>query len=101
MCRNKTQESVRRLAAGVGVITIKPVQTGPCMGIEHRQGRVFLYQVPQYGNQHCMLEYIGVIAGVEGVAVAEHGFNGNRHKAGPLSPVLMNEVLAGQAWIFA
>jgi hypothetical protein len=34
---------------------------------------LFLHQVPQGGDQGGVLEHIGVVAGVEGVAVTEHG----------------------------
>ena len=36
------------------------------------QGRFFLGHVPQHGDQHGVLEHIGMVAGVESVAVTEH-----------------------------
>jgi hypothetical protein len=29
--------------------------------------------MPQYGNQHRVLEYVGMVAGMKGVAITEHG----------------------------
>jgi hypothetical protein len=43
------------------------------MGVKNRQGRVFLCQMPEYGNQHSVFEYVGMVAGMEGVAITEHG----------------------------
>ncbi|MNV82426.1 hypothetical protein D3C71_1761600 [compost metagenome] len=42
------------------------------MGVQHGQGRVFLGKVLQGGNQHRVLEHVGVVACMEGVAVTEH-----------------------------
>ena len=43
------------------------------MGVQHGEGSVLLGQVFQNSNQDAVLEHIGVVACVEGVAVAEHG----------------------------
>ena len=43
------------------------------MGVYYRQGSRFLGQVADNGNQHHVLEHIGMVARVEGVAVGEHG----------------------------
>ena len=43
------------------------------MGVDQRQAGVFLRQVLQCGDQRGVLEYVGVVAGMEGVAVTEHG----------------------------
>ena len=72
-CRNEAQEAVGRLATGFGVVAVKPIQTGAGMGIEDGQCRVFLLQMAQDGDQNSVFEHIGMIAGMEGVAVTEHG----------------------------
>ena len=42
------------------------------MGVEHGKGRVFVGEVLQSGNQHRVLEHIGMVACVECVAITEH-----------------------------
>ena len=42
------------------------------MRVDHRERRVLLEQVLERGDQYRVLEHVGVVAGVEGVAVAEH-----------------------------
>jgi hypothetical protein len=42
------------------------------MGVQHGQCRIFLRKVLQSGNQNGVLEHIGMVARVEGVAVTEH-----------------------------
>ena len=56
------------------------------------KGRVFLGEMLEGGNQHHVFEHIGVVARVEGVAVTEHGADGNARgpqsemKNGPRGP---------------
>ena len=42
------------------------------MGVQHGERGVFFGQMLEDGNQHGVLEHIGVVAGVKGVAVTEH-----------------------------
>src|SRR5450830_693777 len=63
--------------AGAGVITVQSVKTRAPVGVDHGQGRVFLGHVLERGHQNGVLEHIGVVARMEGVAVTEHGANGN------------------------
>src|SRR5690606_23781586 len=48
------------------------VQAGAGMGVHHRQRRLLFGEVLQGGNQHRVLEHVGVVARMEGVAVTEH-----------------------------
>ena len=57
--------------AGLGRIKRISAGTGVC--VDHPEGFVLLPEVAQQGDQYRVLEHIGVIPGVEGVAVAEHG----------------------------
>mmetsp|Transcript_10189 Transcript_10189/g.19629 ORF Transcript_10189/g.19629 Transcript_10189/m.19629 type:complete len:633 (-) Transcript_10189:93-1991(-) len=50
-----------RVAAGAGV------------GVDQRVGLVLLAHVAQHAGQHQVLEDVGMVAGMEGVAVGEHG----------------------------
>jgi hypothetical protein len=43
------------------------------MRVNQRQARFLLRQVLERGNQRSMFEHVGVVAGVEGVTVTEHG----------------------------
>jgi len=43
------------------------------MGVDHGQRRVFLGQVLHQRNQGGVLENVGMVACVEGVAVRKHG----------------------------
>ena len=43
------------------------------MRVQHGEGRVFLGKVLQGGDQDRVLEHIGMVACVEGVAITEHG----------------------------
>ena len=56
-----------------GVTLIEFVQPGTGMGIDVVERRVFLLQVFDQLHQHKVLEHVGMIAGMEGVAVAQHG----------------------------
>jgi hypothetical protein len=57
----------------VGIVAVQTVQPGTGMGVEHGDRAVFLGQVLQRGHQHQVLEHVGVVAGVKGVAITEHG----------------------------
>ncbi len=54
-----------------GVVAVKTVQAGTAVGVEHRQ-RSLLGGIARWRSKRCKLEHIGVIAGMEGVAVTEH-----------------------------
>jgi hypothetical protein len=69
----QAQKAVGRLAAGVGIVAVQAVQAGTGMGVENGDGAVFLGQVLQRGHQHQVLEHVGMVAGVKGVAITEHG----------------------------
>jgi hypothetical protein len=71
---NQFEESLGRFGAGLCIVSVQPVQAGPGMGVEDRQGSVFLHQVPQNCEQNGVFEDVGVVSGVEGVAVTEHGW---------------------------
>ena len=66
------QQAVARFAAGACVVAVQSVQAGAGMGVDHRERRVLLGEVLHGGNQHRVLEHIGVVACMEGVAVTEH-----------------------------
>jgi hypothetical protein len=70
--REQADHAVCRFAAGVGVVAIEPVQPGAGMGVQHGQGRVFFDKVLQGGDQDRVLEHVGMIACMEGVAITEH-----------------------------
>jgi hypothetical protein len=42
------------------------------VGIDDRQSGIFLGQIFHQRDKRCVLEHIGVIAGVKGVAVTKH-----------------------------
>lgn len=65
-------DAVGRFGAGVGIVAVQPVQACAGMGVQHGQGRIFLDKVLQGSNQHRVLEHVGVVACMEGVAVTEH-----------------------------
>ena len=66
------ENAFQRLAAGLGVVAVQAVETGPGVGVDHGQGRVFLGQVLHEGDQRGVFEHISVVAGMKGVAVAKH-----------------------------
>jgi hypothetical protein len=43
------------------------------MGVKDGQSGVFLRQMPHDRDQHHVFEHVGMVAGMEGVAIAEHG----------------------------
>src|SRR2546427_9956449 len=56
----------------VGVVAVQSVQAGAGVRVQHREGGVLLEEVLQGGDQHGVLEHIGMVACMEGVAVNEH-----------------------------
>ena len=68
----QAQHAFFGLAALAGVVAVQAVQAGSAVGVEHRQRSLFLREVLHGGNQNSVLEHIGVIACMEGVAVTEH-----------------------------
>ena len=68
----QAQDAVGGLAALVGVVAIQAVQAGAGVRVQHREGGLLLEEVLQGGYQHGVLEHIGVVACMEGVAVTEH-----------------------------
>jgi hypothetical protein len=49
------------------------VEAGAGVGVEQQPGLVLGVHVPKTQRQDEVLEDVGVVAGVEGVAIAEHG----------------------------
>ena len=78
--RKKAQKAICRLTTGLRVVAVQPVQAGAGMGVEHRQRGVFLRHVAQHGQQRHVFEDVGMVAGMKGVAVTEHGVDGNRRR---------------------
>ena len=70
--RHQLHKALRRLRAGLRVIAIQAVKARSRMRVKHRKRRIFLRHVFEYCQQNCVLEHIGVVACVEGVAVTEH-----------------------------
>ena len=70
--REQLEDAVLRLAGGAGEVAVQPVQSGAGMGVDHRDGRGLGREVLQHRDQHHVLEDVGVVAGMEAVAVAEH-----------------------------
>jgi hypothetical protein len=85
---DQAQHALGGLAAGARVIAIEPVQARARVGVDHRQRGLLFEHVIERGDQHQVLEHVGVIAGMEGVAVAEHEKKylkgGGMHPAGSL-----------------
>ena len=75
LCRPgcQAQKTICRLTAGLGVVAVEPVQAGSGVGVEHGERAVFLGQMAHKRNQHRVFEHVGVVAGMEGVAITEHG----------------------------
>ncbi len=61
-----------RLAAALRLVARQIVEPAPRMGIDHGEGRRLLLQARQDRDQRQMLDHIGKVPGVEGVAVI-HG----------------------------
>jgi hypothetical protein len=68
----EAENAVGGFTAGLGVVAVQPVQAGAGVGVHDHQRCFFFRQVFEGRNQHGVLEHIGVVAGVKGVAVAEH-----------------------------
>ena len=69
---HQLEEAFGRLGTGFGVIAVQAVQPGARMGVKHVE-RVFLRHVAQHRQQNGVLENVGMVAGMEGVAITEHG----------------------------
>ena len=69
---DQAQNAIGGFGAGAGVVAVQAVQACARVGVQHGQRRVFLRKVLQSGNQNGVLEHIGMVARVEGVAVTEH-----------------------------
>jgi hypothetical protein len=54
------------------LVALQGIATGPGVGVDIPPGLVLAIEVAQQFDQHEMLEDVGVIAGVKGVAVTEH-----------------------------
>jgi len=74
----QAQDAVCGLAALVGIVAIQTVQAGAGVRVQHRKGGLLLEEVLQGGDQHGVLEHIGMVACMEGVAVTEHRRDGNQ-----------------------
>ena len=78
------QHAFAGFATGLRVAAVQTVQAGAGMGVGQQQGRVLGGgEVAQDRNQRHVLEHIGVVACMEGVAVAEHDA---RHRTGLCGP---------------
>jgi len=55
------------------LLGVQGIGTGTGMGVDQAPGLVLGVHVAQHGHQGGVLEHIGVVAGMEGVAVGEHG----------------------------
>ena len=71
--RLQGQHALRGLAGSAGGLAVQPVQARARMGVRQQKRRGLGHEMPQRGNQSQMLERVGMIAGVKGVAVTEHG----------------------------
>ncbi len=72
-CLLQAQDAGLRLAGSPGRRAVQPVEAGTRVRVHERQRRALVHQVAQGGNQHEVLEHVGVVARVERVAVTEHG----------------------------
>jgi hypothetical protein len=67
------EDAFAGLAAGcLREVAVQAVQPGARMRVNQRQPRVLLDQMLERGNQRRVFEHVGVVAGMEGVAVTEH-----------------------------
>ena len=71
-CVEQALHAVDGLAAGFGKFAVQSIQPGSGVRVEHGQGRLFLREILQDADQHGVLEHIGVISCVKGVAITEH-----------------------------
>ena len=67
-----------RFATFVGVVAVQSVQTRASVGVDHIERGFLFGHVAQNSDQNRVFEDVGMVAGVKGVAVTEHGAYGNR-----------------------
>jgi hypothetical protein len=65
----------RELAALGRPFAFERVEAGARMGVDDPERRVLEREVAQQAQQDEVLEHVGVVAGVEGMAVTEHGIS--------------------------
>ena len=69
---DELHDAVLRLAGGAGEFAVQAVQAGTGVGVDDGDGGGLGHQVLQDGDEHHVLQDVGVVAGMEAVAVAEH-----------------------------
>jgi hypothetical protein len=71
------------------------------MAVKHVQGRVFLRHVAQHRQQNNVFQNVGVVSGVEGVAVTKHGAMVTVHQKSSLklTQVSYNRGLRSAKWL--
>jgi hypothetical protein len=57
------------LAAAARLVACEIVEAGTCMGVDHAEGGGLLLQMKQDAREHDVLDDIGEVAGVKGMAV--------------------------------
>ena len=67
------ENAVWGLAAGFGKVAVQSVQAGAGVGVDQGQSRIFVHQVFERCHQGDVFEHIGMVAGMKGVAITEHG----------------------------
>src|SRR5262249_56414769 len=65
-------DPVAPFAAALCLLAAKVVAAGAGMGVDDAKGRGLLAQMHEDAHQYCVLDHIGEIAGVKGMAVI-HG----------------------------
>jgi hypothetical protein len=70
---DQSQNSVVGLSAGVGLCSIQAIKPSAGMGIDDLQGCRLLGEMTKNRYKHQMFEDIRMIAGMKGMAIAEHG----------------------------
>ena len=58
------------------------VNTGACVSVDHPEWFVLLREIVNQLHQHQMLSNVGMVAGAEGVAVAQHEVDRGSGKVG-------------------
>ncbi len=66
-------DAVLVFGMGLRPAAVEAVAAGAGMGVDHPVGLVLLVEVVEHCQQYRVLEDVGVVAGVENVAVTEHG----------------------------
>ncbi len=66
-------DAVAVLGVALRVVALERVAAGAGVGVEQGVGLGLERHVAQHLHQHQVLEHVGVVAGMEGVAVGEHG----------------------------